>query len=99
MDVVLLPPVSHWVESWSLQAKGDFQRTYTYTHLLELLLQCSCPYGRPLSTHASAGDPQTPTGRSGSVSYGVTGPFPWVLVCTFIVTSKSLLFPHPVEIL
>ena len=31
----------------------------------------SHPCGRPLSTHASAGDPQTFTGRSSSVSCGI----------------------------
>ena len=29
--------------------------------------QCSCPHGRPLMTHISTGDPQTLTGRFGSV--------------------------------
>ena len=32
--------------------------------------QCSCPRGRPLLTHASADDPPTLKGRSGSVSCG-----------------------------
>ena len=46
---------------------------------------CQCPHpfsGGLWPTHASAGDPQTLTGRSGSVSSGVTVPFPWVLVYT-----------------
>ena len=43
---------------------------------------CQCPYpcSRPLLTHASAGDPQTLTGRTGSVS--CRGPFPRSLVHT-----------------
>ena len=32
--------------------------------------QCPCPHGRPLLAHDSAGDPQTCTGRSASVSCG-----------------------------
>ena len=36
--------------------------------------QSPCPHGRPLLTHASAGDIQTPKGRSGSVSVGLLGP-------------------------
>ena len=33
---------------------------------------------------ASAGDPPTLASRSGSVSYGVTAPSPWVLMCTLL---------------
>ena len=44
--------------------------------------QCSCPRGRPLLTHASAEDPPTLKGRSGSVSCGDHCSFPWVLVHT-----------------
>ena len=51
----------------------------------------------------SAGDPLTLAGRSGSVSYGVTAPSPWVLVCTlFCVCPPSVEFlfpPSPVEVL
>ena len=46
--------------------------------LLPLLLSC----GEPLLTHPSTGDPPTLAARSGSVSYSVTVPFPWVLVWT-----------------
>ena len=31
---------------------------------------CSCPHSRPLLTHTSSGDPETLTGRPGSVSCG-----------------------------
>ena len=37
---------------------------------------------RPLPAHVSAGDSWTLTGKSGSVSCGVTTPFSWVLVHT-----------------
>ena len=50
--------------------------------------------GRPLSTRDSAGDPWTLTGKSGSVSCGVTAPLFWVLCAQdFVVPSKSL-FPQ-----
>ena len=38
------------------------------------------PYSRPPLTHASARNFWTLTGKSGSVSCGVTAPFSWVLV-------------------
>ena len=44
--------------------------------------QCPQPCSRPPLTHASAGDSWTLTGKSGSVSCGVTAPFFWVLVHT-----------------
>ena len=44
--------------------------------------QCPCPWGEPQLPPASAGDPPTLAGTSGSVSYGVTAPFPWVLMHT-----------------
>ena len=44
--------------------------------------QCSSPCGGPLPTHAPAGDAQTLTGKSGSISCGVTAPFPWVMMHT-----------------
>ena len=51
-------------------------------HLSGLLLSAVLTSRRPLSTYASAGDSQTFTGKSGSVSCGVTAPFSWVLVRT-----------------
>ena len=57
---------------------------------------CQCPYpcGRPLPTHTSLGDPQTLKGKSGSVSCGVTAPFPWVLVHTrYSLCPPESLFP------
>ena len=47
--------------------------------------QCPQPCSRPPPTHASAGDSWTLTGKSGSVSCGVTAPFSWVLVHTGFV--------------
>ena len=44
--------------------------------------QCPQPCRRPPWTHASAGDSWTLTGKSGSVSYGVTAPSPGS-VCAF----------------
>ena len=49
-------------------------------------------HGRPPPTHASARDSWTFTGKSGSVSCGVTT-FSWVLVCTSFCFSKNL-FPQ-----
>ena len=56
--------------------------------------QCPQTCCRPPPTHTSAGDSWTLTGKSRSVSYGITAPISWVLVCTrFFVPSKSL-FPQ-----
>ena len=46
--------------------------------------QCLCLHGEPQPPLTSAGDPPTLAGRSGSVSYGVTDPSPWVLLCTLL---------------
>ena len=43
------------------------------------------PHGRPLWTHAFTGDSWTLTGKSGSISCGVSSPLSWVLVCTGFV--------------
>ena len=44
--------------------------------------QCPCPCSEPETPPTSAGDLPTLVGRSGSVSYGVTAPSPWVLMHT-----------------
>ena len=44
--------------------------------------QCLLSCSRPPPTHASTGHCWTPTGKSGSISSGVTAPFSWVLMCT-----------------
>ena len=53
--------------------------------------QGHCSHGRPLPTHASAGNPQTLKGRSDSESCELTAPSPWFLVGTkaLSVLSKS----------
>ena len=56
--------------------------------------QCSLPCSRLLPTHACTGDSWTLTGKSGSVSCGVTVPFSWVLVHTrFCLSPPSVCFP------
>ena len=57
--------------------------------------QCPWPCTRPLLPHASAADAWTLTGKSGSVSCGVTAPFSSVLVHARVlfVPSKSV-FPQ-----
>ena len=59
---------------------------------------CQCPYpcGKILQTHASTGDPPTLADKFCPVFFGVTSPFPWILMharfclCPLIVES---LFP------
>ena len=56
--------------------------------------QCSEPCSRPLRTHTSTRDSWTLTGKSGSVSCGITAPFSWVLVCTrFCLCQPRVCFP------
>ena len=56
--------------------------------------QCSQHCSRSSLTHASAGDSWTLTGKSGSVSCGVTAPFSWVLVCTrFCLCPPRVCYP------
>ena len=43
---------------------------------------CPCPHSKPQPSPTSAGDPPTLAGRSGTVSYRVTAPSPWVLMHT-----------------
>ena len=49
--------------------------------------QCPQPCTRPLPTHTSTGDSWALTGKSGSVSCGVTAPISWVLVHTVFFCS------------
>ena len=59
--------------------------------------QCPQPCSRPPLTHASSRDSWTLTGKSGSVSCGVTAPFSWVLVYTsFCLCPPRVCFPSPV---
>ena len=59
--------------------------------------QCPCPHGEPQPPPASAGDPLTLVGRSGSVSCGGHYSFPWVpmhtLLCVCPPRVESLFPP------
>ena len=74
---------------------------------------CLCPHSRPLLTHASAGDPQTLTGRSGSIYSGGHLSFPcaqgfvfaskslwqvWGLILTGLCPSHSLISASPLSL-
>ena len=54
--------------------------------------QCPQPCSRLLPTHISARDFQTSTGKSGTVSCGVTAPFSW---CKGSVVPSKSLFRSP----
>ena len=56
--------------------------------------QCPQPCSRPLPTHPSAADSWTLTGKSGSVSCGVTAPFFWILVHTKFCLCPKSLYPQ-----
>jgi len=59
--------------------------------------ECPQPYSRPPLTHASARDYWPLMSKSGSVSFGVTAPFFWVLVNTrFCLCPPRVCFPSPV---
>ena len=78
------------------RGNGNFLQKDLWQHYS---IQCPWPCSRPLSTHASAGDSWTLTGKSGSVSCGVTAPFSWVLVhTTFCLRPPRVCFPSPVEV-
>ena len=73
---------------------GDLLQNVPCTHHHT---QCPPPCSSPPLTHASAGDSWTFRGRSESVSYVVTAPFSWVLVCTrFCLCPPRVCFPSPV---
>ena len=56
--------------------------------------KCPQPCRRPPVTHASARDSWKLTGKSGSVSCGVTAPFSWVLVhISFCLCPRRVCFP------
>ena len=70
---------------------GDLLQKVPCTHCCT---QCPQPCSRPPPTHASAGDSWTLTGRSGSVSCGVTAPFSWFLLHTVLFVPSKSLFPQ-----
>ena len=55
--------------------------------------QCPQPCSRPPRTHASAGDSWTFTGKSRSVSYGVTAPSPGSWCTRFSLCLPKVYFP------
>ena len=59
--------------------KGDLLQKVPCRHCYSL---CPRPCSRPPSTHTFARDSWTLTGKSGSVSCGITAPSSWVLVHT-----------------
>ena len=75
----------------ALEARGslvwimaDSGRAYAKEYFPELLLPVTCPCGEPQPPPTSAGDIPPLAGRSGSISYGVTAPSSWVLMCTLL---------------
>ena len=73
---------------------GDLLQKVSYMYCYT---QCPRPCSRPPPTRASTRDSWTLTGKSGSVSYGVTAPFSWVLVHTrFCLCPHRACFPSPV---
>ena len=76
------------------EENGDLLQKAPCTHCCP---QCPWPCSRPPPTCASAGDSWTLTGKSGSVSHGLTAPFSWVLVCTrFCLYPPRVCSPSPV---
>ena len=67
------------------------------TDLLQMVLCMHCstvPLTLQQATHASAGDSWTLTGKSGSVSCGVTVPFSWAWCAQcFVCTLQESVFP------
>ena len=61
--------------------------------------QCPGPCSRPWLTHTSARDSWTLTGKSGSVSCGVTALFPGSQYAQFCLCPPRVCFPSPVYIL
>ena len=54
---------------------------------------CPQPCSRPPPTHGFARDSQKPTGKSRTVSCGVTVPFSWVLVHKVLLCPPRVYFP------
>ena len=93
-----------WVGLYSLPAiylgpnyvegNKDNDNLLQKTPFIYYYTQCPQTYSRPPPTYASVGDSWTLTGKSGSVSYGVTPPFSWVLVHTeFCLCPPRVCFP------
>ena len=54
---------------------------------------CPQPCSRPPPTHASSRDSWTLTGKSGSVCFGVTAPFIWLLLHKVLLCPPGVYFP------
>ena len=76
-----------WNYGGGNEDNGDLLQKVPCTHCCT---QCLWPCSRPPPTLASARDSWTCTGKSGSVSCGVTAPFSWVLVHTATAASRRL---------
>ena len=86
-------------QHWSLPGLfgGRNGRLWEGSHHEQLLLPVSFSLGEPQLPPASAGDPPTLAGRSGSVSYGVTAPSPGSRCTHYFVCALqvwSLCFPQ-----
>ena len=55
--------------------------------------QCPQPCSRPPPTHTSSRDSWTLTGKSGSVCFGVTAPFIWLLLHKVLLGPPGVYFP------
>ena len=76
-----------------IEDNGNFLQKVPCMHCCT---QCPQPCSRPPPTHTSAGDSWTLTGKTGSVSCGVSAPFSWVLVHKALFVPSKSLFSSPV---
>ena len=75
----------------SNEDNGNLLRKVSCIHCCTL---CPQPWSRPPPTHTAAGDSWTLTGKSESVSFGVTSLFSWDLVHTkFCLCPSRVCFP------
>ena len=74
--IIVLQFVSHLLSGSMVGLMVNSSKKAYATHCVTQVCctQSPCPCGKPLVTHASAGDTQTLKGRSGSVSVGSLGP-------------------------
>ena len=74
--IIVLLFVSHLLSGYMVGLMVNSSKKAYATHCVTQVCctQSPCPCGKPLVTHASAGDTQTLKGRSGSVSVGSLGP-------------------------
>ena len=73
--IIVLQFVSHLLSGSMVGLMVNSSKKAYATHCVTQVCctQSPCPCGKPLVTHASAGDTQTLKGRSGSVSVGSPG--------------------------